>query len=662
MSSQLEEIQALKKEIQEIKQKLLEKDSTTKAFGRAYSNVGTSNSDFLIKTKGQVKIQWGNKFIDLIKEGKLNVDAKFIYKQNEVGVKDGIYIVGDDNKVILQVGGTQINLKGEVGTTYVSFQGEQKTSAEEKYTALTNIGFLYKSLDLVDSSSLQNGVIYVESEQKLYTVQNGTLQEFNLKFPNPLTEQLIIQKSDSSKGSLLIVGNGANNSLAFDTMYLYTNSGNTYLDSNGDIYFRISDQEKVRITNDSTVFSNNVISEMFKSNGATEKVGFRLYTVNNESTLEVDNLIVRNQDKATTNIPIIGDYWYYQNNVIVDAAEAQDETRPELLGLSLTLAYKNQFQIGQKLYTYFLNFSEDTGEYSPILLPLNVEALDTEEGSNIVYVSLITDQIDQEIVNSVDYTTVINSIKGQTLFLISSNDSPIFLIRTKENNIDIIETQKLSDATSNDSVISRFGNIEELNLKGRENNQEVAISGSGIYSSNGAFLKAQYTKDYNLPEGDNSTKFASTEWVNKLLPTGTIIMYNGQSIPNGWAICDGTNGTPNLIGKFIKADTVSGQTGGANQVSLVKENLPKVSLGSDSSIGDWDNKQIPIFNNVKMVDITPEGGHNCLVPAETTDITSKIITLKELRNITSKIDYNGDQQPIKIEPEYYSLIYIMKIV
>jgi hypothetical protein len=34
-------------------------------------------------------------------------------------------------------------------------------------------------------------------------------------------------------------------------------------------------------------------------------------------------------------------------------------------------------------------------------------------------------------------------------------------------------------------------------------------------------------------------------------------MFNGASseIPEGWAICDGTNGTPNLIGRFIKSET-----------------------------------------------------------------------------------------------------------
>lgn len=40
------------------------------------------------------------------------------------------------------------------------------------------------------------------------------------------------------------------------------------------------------------------------------------------------------------------------------------------------------------------------------------------------------------------------------------------------------------------------------------------------------------------------------------LPKGSIIMFsNTENIPDEWQICDGTNGTPNLIDKFIKAGT-----------------------------------------------------------------------------------------------------------
>ena len=113
---QVREIQSLKKRISELESKIQDKDSSFAAFGRSYSKVGSSDSDFLIRTKGQVKIQWGSKFIDLIKDGKINVDSKFIYKESKVGVKDGIYVVGegDESQVILKIGDTELSLKGEI--------------------------------------------------------------------------------------------------------------------------------------------------------------------------------------------------------------------------------------------------------------------------------------------------------------------------------------------------------------------------------------------------------------------------------------------------------------------------------------------------------------------------------------------------------------------
>jgi microcystin-dependent protein len=54
-----------------------------------------------------------------------------------------------------------------------------------------------------------------------------------------------------------------------------------------------------------------------------------------------------------------------------------------------------------------------------------------------------------------------------------------------------------------------------------------------------------------------------------LVPTGLISMWSGTvaNIPSGWALCDGTNGTPNLGDKFIlgyKSGTNTiGSTGGS---------------------------------------------------------------------------------------------------
>ncbi|UCG70652.1 MAG: hypothetical protein JSV09_06455 [Thermoplasmata archaeon] len=42
-------------------------------------------------------------------------------------------------------------------------------------------------------------------------------------------------------------------------------------------------------------------------------------------------------------------------------------------------------------------------------------------------------------------------------------------------------------------------------------------------------------------------------WQNKGVPSGVIVMWSGSvtSLPDGWKLCDGTSGTPDLSGKFI---------------------------------------------------------------------------------------------------------------
>jgi len=54
------------------------------------------------------------------------------------------------------------------------------------------------------------------------------------------------------------------------------------------------------------------------------------------------------------------------------------------------------------------------------------------------------------------------------------------------------------------------------------------------------------------------------------IPQGGIILWSGSvaSIPSDWALCDGTNGTPNLVDKFVRGAGSSspavGASGGSN--------------------------------------------------------------------------------------------------
>lgn len=663
----LKELESLRKRIETLESKASDKNSL-QMFGRSYSQAGSSNSDFVIKTKGQVKIQWGNKFIDLIKDGKINADMKFIFQRDSVGVKDGIYIIGDgDNQqVILSVNGNQINLKGEIGTTYVSFQSEQETTSEQKYTALQNIGFIYKNLSEVTSNSLQNGIIYVEQEQKLYIVQNGALSEFTVEFPNPYTRQFVIQKSDSSTGALLIVGNGVENSLAFDTFYLYSANNGVYLDSNGEIYFRISEQEKVKITQDTAIFNIDVTSRMFKSPSATKSSGFRLYFQDGESTLEVDNLVVRNQKEDSQVSMIYPVYWNYKNNIILSVEEMDNPDDPTETGFGLVLAFENEFEVGQLLYAYVPILDETTGSYQKILLPLQVEMLNTEGDKNTVYISIREDLIEQEILQSLDTSIVFEQLKGQTVFLVQINGETLTLLRKKDRNIDLVEVQQPEDASSDNTVISRLGDLSPLQKNERNNGTEVLIEGFGVYSNNAAFLKARYTSDYNLPISDNSSKFVSTEWIHKLFPKGTILMFGGSisDIPEGWSICDGSNGTPNLIDKFIKSSTTAGDTGGDNEVTLTIDNLPPhthtVESGTVNTSTDGDHSHTytsPVMgmsdsaNDRNVVESTGSGTTSSAgFHSHTIDLSSVVLSTV------------GLGEPIKIEPPYYTLLYIMKTV
>lgn len=61
------------------------------------------------------------------------------------------------------------------------------------------------------------------------------------------------------------------------------------------------------------------------------------------------------------------------------------------------------------------------------------------------------------------------------------------------------------------------------------------------------------------------------------IPVGGIIPFFGEAIPEGWALCNGENGTPDLTDHFIlgaRPEMTAGATGGAASFTLREENLP----------------------------------------------------------------------------------------
>ncbi|MGD9974444.1 MAG: tail fiber protein [Desulfatirhabdiaceae bacterium] len=61
------------------------------------------------------------------------------------------------------------------------------------------------------------------------------------------------------------------------------------------------------------------------------------------------------------------------------------------------------------------------------------------------------------------------------------------------------------------------------------------------------------------------------------IPKGLIAMWSGSTVPEGWALCDGQNGTPDLRNKFIVGAGTSyllGNTGGEATHTLTIDEMP----------------------------------------------------------------------------------------
>jgi microcystin-dependent protein len=123
-------------------------------------------------------------------------------------------------------------------------------------------------------------------------------------------------------------------------------------------------------------------------------------------------------------------------------------------------------------------------------------------------------------------------------------------------------------------------------------------------------------------------------------PKGMIVIWNGlsTSVPAGWALCNGENGTPDLRGKFVlgvnpnsqnETYRTIGRDGGSETNTLTVPQLPAHTHSSPSFDG----------NNSCTC-----GGGGCACSVQ--------------RNGTGS---TGEGQPVNNMPPYLVLAYIMKL-
>ena len=179
--------------------------------------------------------------------------------------------------------------------------------------------------------------------------------------------------------------------------------------------------------------------------------------------------------------------------------------------------------------------------------------------------------------------------------------------------------------------------------------------------------------------GTNTTQLATTAFVQANgVPVGGILMWSGivSTIPSGYALCDGTNGTPDLRGKFIigaGGSYVPAATGGAATKVLLEANLPAhthVFTGTAEAAGGHNHTATDsghTHSYLKSVATGGIAGGTGALDGNSSDSTgsgSANITVSTVANHTHNVTgtnaTTGSGTAVDILPPYFALAFIMR--
>jgi len=98
----------------------------------------------------------------------------------------------------------------------------------------------------------------------------------------------------------------------------------------------------------------------------------------------------------------------------------------------------------------------------------------------------------------------------------------------------------------------------------------------------------------------NAVTTAQINFQNALVPVGGIIMWSGTTIPTGWSLCNGSNGTPDLRNRFIVAADSLTKTGTTSQSGTSPYDPGDVGGSVDATL---------VSHTHSLVSMTDPGNH-----------------------------------------------------
>lgn len=202
-----------------------------------------------------------------------------------------------------------------------------------------------------------------------------------------------------------------------------------------------------------------------------------------------------------------------------------------------------------------------------------------------------------------------------------------------------------------------------------------------------------YYGDESIPRATLFFNRYSVSQNESSIPKGTILPWYGKSsdIPEGFALCDGTKGTPDLRNRFLVgagSNYALGDTGGEDQVRLTNQQignhyhywsgmystqghdfeefkrsgLKLVKFGYSSNISSFFDAPFPTGNKMTLVFTNnPNSANTSGVSLSARLLSVSDFSSESMEYITSLAVGTDAQEAHENRPPYYALHYIMKL-
>lgn len=489
-----------------------------KFFGRTYETVGNVSGDLLLKTRGGVKVQIGSSFIDLVKNGKINVDIDIIKEASSKDsiIDNGFYIVRDVLYVKYQ--DTVLPLNSDTGENQVSYLPQLNITQEQQIQAQKNIGIYYDTLEEAQQN-VNNGYFYVK-EHGIYVINNQTLDQV-----------LTLNYLNSNE---LNLSSAQFNNLHVGKAFLQENQ----LSLNNDFELFLRSQKLLNISNSAFTIYNGLLSSSIKDINDI----FQLYvdSTNGESYLKVDHIICSDNNKDYQ-VNICNTQYYINNSNNVIKQINISETKV----ITLYLKYSVQYNPEDILH---VEFDGDTYDFI-------IESYNSQNNTAIVTLkdtSLDLSNISQQTVcyyKPKDTSLIGFTIQNNTITY--GNDSNKTILGT------LPEELSLTNGFYSDCAITKNQILISPNL---DNPNLVNV----VFKKSDNFPRLE--EGWELPKEDNSQNLATTKWVNAtryILPVATTSTLGGVMVGNGLSITstgvlsvvDNWTSTLNTISNNVSTNT-----------------------------------------------------------------------------------------------------------